>query len=91
LGGGLNDVLGVFPNADGRFEVFARGLDNALWHIWQTASNNGWSGWATMGGGIADLLAPGRNQDGRLEVFVRGFDNGLWHVWQTAPNNGWNS
>ena len=37
-------------NADGRLEVFARGTDNALWHIWQTAPNNGWSGWASLGG-----------------------------------------
>jgi hypothetical protein len=71
--------------------VFARGTDNALWHIWQTAANNGWSGWATLGGGVKDLLTVNNNADGRLEVFIRGMDNALWHVWQTAPSNGWNS
>ena len=80
----------VSNNADGRLEVFARGTDNALYHVWQTAPSNGWSGWAPMGGQIADLAAVNNNADGRLEVFVRGFANALWHVWQTAPSNGLN-
>jgi len=32
-------------NQDGRLELFARGADKALWHIWQVAPNGGWSGW----------------------------------------------
>jgi hypothetical protein len=40
--------------------VFARGSSGALYHKWQTAPNNGWSGWASMGGKI-DLLAVGQN------------------------------
>jgi len=39
----------VGNNADGRLEVFVVGQDNSLWHIWQTAPNNGWSGWGTLG------------------------------------------
>jgi C1A family cysteine protease len=71
-----------------RLEVFARSSDHALWHIWQTAPNNGWSGWASLGGWI-DAPVVTRNADGRLEVFVIGSDHALWHMWQTAPNNGW--
>jgi acylphosphatase len=63
-------------------------MDKALWHIWQVAPNNGWSGWASLGG-LIDLLTVGNNQDGRLEVFARGMDQALWHIWQVAPNNGW--
>ena len=74
----------------GRLEVFARGSDHALWHMWQTAPSNGWSGWASLGGWI-DSPVVARNADGRLEVFVIGSDNALWHMWQTAPNNGWSS
>ncbi|MDQ1285490.1 MAG: family serine peptidase, partial [Thermodesulfobacteriota bacterium] len=74
--------------AGGRLEVFARGSDKALWHMWQTAPNNGWSGWASLGGWI-DRLQIGQNADGRLEVFARGSDGALWHMWQTAPSNGW--
>ncbi|MHC4642413.1 MAG: S8 family serine peptidase, partial [Planctomycetota bacterium] len=78
----------VRKQANGRLEVFVRGANKALWHKWQVAPNNGWSGWASMGGWI-DLLAAGRNADGRLEVFVRGANGSLWHKWQVAPNNGW--
>jgi subtilisin family serine protease len=91
--------VGTFLNADaavrqaavgavGRLEVFARGSDKAVWHIWQTAPSNGWSGWASMGGWV-DIITSARNADGRLELFVRGSDKAVWHIWQTAPNNGW--
>ncbi|WP_448639414.1 matrixin family metalloprotease [Geodermatophilus sp. URMC 63] len=79
----------VGSNADGRMEVFVRGTDNALWHIWQTAPNNGWSTWQSLGGGIQGAPTVGRNADGRMEVFARGNDGALWHIWQTAPNSGW--
>jgi hypothetical protein len=36
-------------------EVFVRGTDNALWHIWQTAPSNGWSGWNSLGGILLSL------------------------------------
>lgn len=75
-------------SVDGRMEVFVRGSDKALWHKWQTAPNNGWSGWSSLGGWI-DGPVTARNADGRLEVFVIGSDHALWHRWQTAPNNGW--
>ena len=71
--------------------MFARGTDNALWHIWQTAPHSGWSGWASLGGVITSDPTVIDNTDGRLEVFARGTDNALWHIWQTAPGNGWSS
>jgi len=74
--------------AVGRLEVFVRGSDRAVWHMWQTAPNNGWSSWASMGGWV-DIISSARNADGRLELFVRGSDAAVWHNWQTAPNNGW--
>ncbi|MFG2328053.1 S8 family serine peptidase [Streptomyces sp. NPDC048604] len=74
--------------AAGRLEIFARGADQALWHMWQTAPNNGWSGWQSLGGWI-DMISTARNADGRLEIFARGADGAVWHMWQTAPNNGW--
>jgi C1A family cysteine protease/acylphosphatase len=73
----------------GRIELFVRGTDNAMYHMWQTSVNDGWSGWAGFGGILTSDPVFGRNADGRLEIFVRGSDNGLYHIWQTAPNNGW--
>jgi subtilisin family serine protease len=91
--------VGTFLNADaavkqatvgavGRLEVFVSGADHAVWHMWQTAPNNGWSGWASLGGWV-DIIKSARNADGHLEMFVRGADHAVWHMWQTAPNNGW--
>ena len=75
----------VIVGAQGtRIHVFARGGDGALWHIWQTAPNNGWSGWYSLGGWI-DLITAATNQDGRLEVFARGGDGAVWHNWEVRP------
>jgi acylphosphatase len=90
LGGGLTGGPVVATNADGRLEVFVWGTDNALWHIWQTVPNGGWSGWSSLGGGLTSNPTVGRNADGRLEVFVRGTDNSLYHIWQ-MPTGGWSA
>lgn len=79
----------VIKNSDGRLEVFARGADSALWHIWQTAPNGSWSSWSSLGGVLTSDPAVGRNADGHLEVFVRGTDNALYHAWQTSPGGSW--
>src|SRR5437868_5342697 len=55
---------------------------HALWHIWQTAPNNGWSNWQPLGGGVVGAPVAIENADRRLEVFVRGTDWKLWHIWQ---------
>jgi hypothetical protein len=80
-------------SADGRLELFAAGSDGALWHIWQTAANNGWTGWSSHGappgarlGGSPAMAA---NAAKRLELFVVDTEGVLWHIWQTAPSNGW--
>lgn len=89
LGGVITTEPAAGANADGRIEVFARGTDNALWHVWQTAANGSFSGWASLGGVITSVPAVVNNADGRLEVFVRGSNGGLYHIWQTSPNGGW--
>ena len=41
----------VGQNNDGRLEVFAFGVNDAVWHIWQDpAALNGWSNWDNLGG-----------------------------------------
>jgi hypothetical protein len=35
------------PSFDGRLELMVIGNDGQLWHLWQTAISNGWSGWAS--------------------------------------------
>ena len=81
----------VAQNADGRLEVFMVGLDNQLWHMWQTSKNNSsqWSdSWVPLGGPLLGDPVIAQNADGRLEVFkVDANDNYLYHRWQTAPNS----
>ena len=83
----------VGSNADGRLEAFARvGLmsTGGLWHIWQTAPNNGWSTWDNLGGGIgAHFVRLIANADGPLEVFALSTVGHLEHIAQTAPSSGW--
>jgi hypothetical protein len=56
-------------NGDGRLEVFARGADGALWHVWhERPDGNSWSGWARVGDRLLDGPEAIANQDGRLEV-----------------------
>lgn len=103
--GDTSGAEGVFPTpavaaaADGRLELFAVGGSQAdptkerpLYHRWQTAPNNGWSGWfshGTPGVSLAGDPAVAAAADGRLELFVVGADGALYHKWQTAPNDGW--
>jgi len=68
-------------------EVFVRGTDNGLYHMWQAAGD--WSGWAPLQGGLSSAPVVFPNYDGRLEVFVRGTDQQLYHTWQTTPAGGW--
>jgi hypothetical protein len=43
-------MLFAVKNQDGHLEVFARGTDQALWHIWQIFPNGNWNTtWATLG------------------------------------------
>ncbi len=83
----------VGRNADGRLEIFVTGSDGNLYHMWQTAPNNGWSGWGPI---AAQLTVPlhglaqvASNQNGALQIFTTGSDGALWTIAQTAPNNGW--
>lgn len=87
----------VAQNLDGRLEVFARGDDDALWHIPQTSINDGWGVWSSLGRPTfprridwSDEPAVGQSKTGQLEVFTSdGWDFSIANIYQTAPNNGW--
>jgi hypothetical protein len=82
-------------NQDRRVEIFARGVDNQLRHIWENGRGahgaGGWyEAWAERGRVTSDpaVALDGR---GRLRVFARGTRGELTSVRQTRPNNGWGS
>ncbi|KAK0703712.1 hypothetical protein B0T26DRAFT_732354 [Lasiosphaeria miniovina] len=91
---GITDSASVAANADGRLEIFAQGVDQNLYHIWQTTPGGSWSGWDLRGspsGGIEGVLSIATSQDGRMEVFAVGNDGALWHIWQLSVNGGWSN
>lgn len=80
----------VAQNADGRLEVFARGLDHAIWHIWQVTPGGGWAdGWSSLGGNLVTGPSIATRRGGSLEVFGTGPDGGVWHTWQVTPGGPW--
>ena len=86
---GLGGVLTSSPAAASwgrdRLDVFARGVDNGLWHRW---SNGGsWSGWESLGGFLTAGPAATTWGPNRLDVFVKGSDRGLWRI--SWDGNGW--
>jgi hypothetical protein len=86
-GGGITGNPSAVDNS-GRLEVFVRGSDNQLYHIWQTAPGGDWSEWNWLGGVLTSDPVAIDNVDGRLEVFASGPGNALYHIWQTKPADG---
>jgi hypothetical protein len=77
-----------------RFDVFVRGSDGALWHIYSNDGGSTWSNWESLGGQLAPGTGPAVASwsQGRLDVFVQGTDNQLWHKWwNSAGWSGWES
>jgi uncharacterized protein YvpB len=74
----------------GRMDVFVRGTDNALWHLWWNAA--GWGGWESLGGSLASAPAVAAWSTNRLDVFARGTDGTLQHIWSDGMSwSGWES
>lgn len=80
--------------ADRKIEVFVRGSDANVWHIWQTVPNGGMGSWENLSNGgsaISSDITSALSQDGRIEIFALAADHNIWHRAQTAPNSGWTS
>ena len=76
--------MAVGANQDGRLALVAaasneESFSGGVWHAWQTAPNDDWSGWHP---------STGRTQSSQLFLRVP-FTGGLQRLTQTAPNNGW--
>jgi photosystem II stability/assembly factor-like uncharacterized protein/peptide methionine sulfoxide reductase MsrB len=69
----------------GRLEVFARGHDGTLWHIYQTVAGTGWSAWESLSGVITSKPAAILNVT-NLEVFARQADGTLGHITSGSPS-----
>jgi hypothetical protein len=82
-------TIGVFPD-NGGFEVFARGLDNRIYHVWHDRWNWLSNDWTYLGGAsdrkFVANVAIGIFPDRAFQVFARAADNRIYHVW----SDGWN-
>ena len=64
---------------ENKLDVFVKGTDNALWHIWRR--NNNWNKWESLGGVLTSAPTVSSWGENRLDVFVKDTDNELWHIW----------
>jgi hypothetical protein len=88
LGGISTAKPAVSSWGPGRLDIFVRGFDAQLWHIW--TNGNGWSSWEPLGGVLTSGPAVASWGPNRLDVFVRGTDAQLWHLWWDGQRwNGW--
>jgi len=86
LGGTITSDPDISSWGPGRLDVFARGVDNSLWHKWWY-NLSGWSGWENLGGNLASgpsAVSWGLN---RIDVVARAVDNSVLHWWW--DNGGW--
>lgn len=81
----------ISTNKDGRMELFARGIDGSLYHMWQTSINGAWSAWASMGGTVASEPVAVTNRTGGNAAFARFTDNNLYYAWQNGSSGAWSS
>jgi hypothetical protein len=76
-------------NSDGRLEVFARGRDGNVYHIFENGLQTTWSTFESLGCAATSNIAVVRNANNVLEIFFRGADGTLSHMWQIAPGQTW--
>ena len=85
LGGMLASGPGAVSLGADHMQVFARGVDEALWYL--TYSSGNWGAWQRlalegMDEGVTIASAPTAvsTGSGQVEVYARGSDNQLWQV-----------
>jgi hypothetical protein len=87
LGGQIVESPACASWGPGRFDVFATGTDEQLWHR-GFAANAGWSGWNGLGGVLTSGPAASSWGPGRLDVVARGSDGAVHH---RAFEGSWSS
>ena len=79
LGQNIQDAPAIASWGNNRLDVFARGLDDSLLHIYWDGFT--WSNWENLGGQIYSSPAAVSWGPGRIDVFARGKIGNLIHIW----------
>jgi hypothetical protein len=90
----LGGILVSGPTAayvgEGKFQVFAVGVENTLWQKIYDESAGGWSDWLPVPGSGVTFTSDPEAVSARVgysppqyhvHLFIRGADNALWHKW----------
>src|SRR5690349_12797456 len=87
LGGILASAPCVSSWESKRLDIFAKGNDGALWHLW---FNKEWKQWESLGrpmtGPLIEAPAAVSWGDDRIDVFARLADNRMHHRWWNGDN-----
>lgn len=88
LGGDVAGQPAVVSPTPGEIDLFARGLDDALWHLSIGGSGTP-GGWERIGGTTADSPAAASPGPDEIDAFIRGADGALWQTTGTADGSAW--
>jgi hypothetical protein len=94
LGGDCFGSPSVAAWNSSREDIFVRGSDNALWHLYWNLSP-GWSSWESLGGIITSSPLVVSSEDNGLDVFALGVGNifcwrgyrQVWMSWDCISGN----
>ncbi|XP_033098846.1 uncharacterized protein LOC117102599 isoform X2 [Anneissia japonica] len=88
--------------ANGVIEVYGKGQDGRIHHIFQTTCDHvdnpwgycTWGVWHSMNGkvpvsGVSNPLTTGHNIHYGVEIFTIDSSGSLWHVWQLQRGDSW--
>ena len=87
LGGMLTSAPTVASWSPNRLDVFARGLNQALWHIYWNGAR--WSAWENLGGVLLSAPAAVSWGPNRIDVFTRGRNQALYIYWDGVRWSAW--
>lgn len=100
LGGQIKGIPAVVSWGGARIDVFACGMDDAVWHIYSDDANS-WSSWESLGGIIdapnsnprilqrefSPAISATSTRPDSLQVIIRGAHGNIFR--KTWGNNGW--
>ncbi len=86
LGGRVSSAPAAVVRGEHGVDLFAKGMDNAIWHKWWDGRN--WSDWESLHGvHLILLLVYPLWSANRLDVFATDANRAVWHKWWDG--NAW--
>jgi hypothetical protein len=87
LGGSLASSPAATSWGPNRLDVFAKGQDGALYHMWWDGAT--WHYWERLGGSLTSDPAAVSWGPNRLDIFATGRDRAVYHMWTADGGATW--